>query len=187
MKTILVTLCALFALSLPARSQTVAPTSKVGYADIDYIFDQMPESKQIETDLQSLQVQLKKQYDAKVQDFQKKLAEYQAYGNTVPDAVKQNTERELQQMQQNLENLQQDSQTNLQKKQSDLMGPVYAKVGKTIAEVAKENGYTMIVTSKVSGIDVVLFSDDRIDVSDLVLKKLGITPPPPVSATPQQN
>jgi outer membrane protein len=171
----------LCALTVSSKAQTNTPTSKIGYADVDYIFDQMPESKQISAELQSLQAQLKKQYDDKVQEFQKKLAIYQGYDNTVPDAVKQNTERELQQMQQNLQNLQDDSQSNLQKKQEDLMQPVYAKVDKNISDVAKENGFTMIVTSKVGGIDVVLFSDDRINISDLVLKKMGITPQPQTS------
>lgn len=183
MKNIALGLLMVCTLAIPSMAQTNTPPTKIGYADVDYIYDQMPDSKQITTELQSLQAQLKKQYDTKVQDFQKKLAEYQGYDNTVPDAVKQNTERELQQMQQNLQALQDDSQTSLQKKQSDLMQPVYDKVDKSIADVAKENGFTMIVTSSVGGINVVLYSDDRINISDLVLKKMGITPTPQTSAT----
>jgi outer membrane protein len=160
-------------ITLFAQAQT--PT-KIGFADVEYIFSQMPESKQIETELQTLQAQLKKQYDGKVAEFQKKLQEYQQYGATVPDAVKQNTERELQQLQQNIQKLEQDSQENLQRKQVQLMEPVYAKVSKSIDEVAKENGFNMIVNSQISGLDVVLYADDQADISDLVLKKMGITP-----------
>jgi outer membrane protein len=99
------------------------------------------------------------------------------------DAVRANTERELQQMQQNIEKLQQDAQTTVQNKQTQLMGPLYKKVGEAIAAVAKENGYTFILTQQIGGLDVLLYSDDKMDVSDLVLKKLGITPKP-ATATP---
>lgn len=162
-------------------------TTKIGFADVEYVFSQMPEAKQIETELQTLQAQLKKQYDTKVAEFQKKLQEYQAFGPTVPDAVKQNTERELQQLQQNIQKLEQDSQENLQRKQVQLMEPVYTKVGKAIEDVAKENSFTMILTNQLSGLDVVLYADEASDISDLVLKKMGITPQPTATTTPPKN
>ncbi len=169
----------LFALGLVTLVSQAQTSTKIGFADVEYIFNQMPEAKQIETELQTLQAQLKKQYDAKVAEFQKKLQEYQAFGTTVPDAVRQNTERELQQLQQNIQKLEQDSQENLQRKQVQLMEPVYTKVGKAIEDVAKEQGFNMIVNNQLSGLDVVLYADDSSDISDLVLKKLGVTPQPP--------
>lgn len=172
-----------FGLTAMVTNAQTAPL-KIGYADVEYIFSQMPEAKLIDTELQTLQTQLKKQYDTKVQEFQKKLQEYQQYGATVPDAVKQNSERELQQLQQNIQKLEQDSQTDLQKKQVSLMEPVYAKVGKAIEDVAKENGFSLILNQQISGLDVILFGDEKLDVSDLVLKKMGVTPVSP-AATPK--
>jgi outer membrane protein len=171
------TLVFLFAFGL-ATQIAQAQTQKIGYADVEYIFSQMPEARQIESELQSLQTQLKNQIDIKVAEFQKKLAEYQQYGSTVPDAVRQNTERELQQMQANIEKLQQDSQANFQKKQTQLMEPVYSKVGKAIEETAKEHGFSLIINNQISGLDVVLYGEEKMDVSQLVLKKMGITPKP---------
>lgn len=152
--------------------------SKVGFADVDYIFSQMPESKQIEAELKSTQTQLKNQIDGKAQEFQKKLGDYQANAGTMLDAVRVNTERELQQLQQNLEKLQQDAQATIQNKQVQLMDPVYKKVSKAIEDVSKENGYTLVINSVIGGVDAVLYGDESHDVSDLVLKKLGITPKP---------
>ena len=165
--------------TIVSHAQTAS--TKVGYADVDYIFSQMPESKQIDSELKSLQTQLKNQIDTKYQEFQKKVADYQANLNTMIDAVRVNTERELQQMQQNIEKLQQDAQTNVQTKQTQLMEPVFTKVGKAIEEVAKENGYTFILSQQIGGLDVILYGDEKMDISDLVLKKLGVTPKP---ATP---
>ena len=162
--------------------------TKIGYADVDYIFEQMPESKQVESELKATQTQLKNQIDTKYAEFQKKLQDYQANLNTMLDAVRANTERELQQLQQNLEKLQQDAETSIRNKQVTLMQPVYDKVGKAIEAVSKENGYNLILSGQVGGIDVVLYADDQANVSDIVLKKLGVTPRPvttaPATTTP---
>lgn len=164
-------------------SQAQTASTKIGYADVDYIFSQMPESKAIEAELKSTQTQLKNQIDAKYAEFQKKLADYNANLNTMLDAVRQNTERELQQMQQNIEKLQTDAQTTIQTKQTQLMDPVYKKVGKGIEDVAKENGFTFILNQQIGGLDVILYGDEKMDISDLVLKKLGVTPK--AATTPQ--
>jgi outer membrane protein len=165
--------------TLAAQAQTPTASSKIGFADVDYIFSQMPEAKQIDTELKSTQTQLKNRIDSKTQEFQKKLADYQANLNTMLDAVRVNTERELQQLQENLQQLQQDAQTTIQNKQAELMEPVYKKVGKAIEDVAKENGYTFILNQQIGGLDVILYGDENNDVSNLVLKKLGVTPKPP--------
>jgi outer membrane protein len=166
-------------------SNAQAPV-KIGYADPDYILGQLPEAKQIDTELKSLQSQLKTQIDGKVAEFQKKLKDYQENLNTMLVPVRENTERELQQLQQNLEKLQQDAQTTIQTKQQQLMQPVYQKIAKGIEQAAKENGYTLVLSSQVGGLDVVLYADETIDISDLVLKKLGVTPKPAGETTTQQ-
>jgi outer membrane protein len=173
--------------AIASYAQTAA-APKIGYADVDYIFSQMPDAKQIDADLKSLQTQLKNQIDSKVQEFQKKLADYNAaiQANTMPDAVRANTERELQQLQQNIEKLQQDAQTNLQTKQTQLMDPVYKKVGKAIEDTAKENGFSFVLNQQIGGLDVILYGDEKMDISDLVLKKMGVTPKPAAATTPAQ-
>lgn len=165
--------------------QAQTATTKIGFADVDYIFSQMPEFKQVESELKTTQTMLKNQIEGKAQEFQKKLADYQQNANSMIDAVRANTERELQQLQQNLEKLQQDAQTSIQNKQTQLMDPVYKKVAKAIEDVAKENAYTFILTQQIGGLDVILYADDKMDVSDLVLKKMGVTPAPAKAADPK--
>jgi outer membrane protein len=161
---------------MAAQAQTQPAASKIGFADVDYIFAQMPEFKQVESELKTTENMLKNQIQAKAQDFQKKVQDYNANLSTMLDAVRQNTERELQQMQENLTKLQQDAQTTINNKQTQLMDPVYKKVSKAIEEVAKENAYTFVLTSQIGGLDVILYADEKSDVSDLVLKKMGVTP-----------
>lgn len=177
-----------FALITAVSMAQTAPL-KIGYADVEYIFSQMPEAKQVETALQTLQAQLKKQYDSKLTEFQTKLKTYQDNVNnpSIPDAVKQNSARELEQLQANLQKLQEDSQNDLQKKNNELLGPIQEKVGKAIEDVSKENGFHLVLNNQINGLDVILFGDEKLDVSDLVLKKMGVTPAvktPPATTTP---
>jgi outer membrane protein len=177
MKTkVIVILLAIVATVFSASAQT--SSTKIGYADVDYIFSLMPEAKQIEAELQSLNTQLQNQLNTRVQAFQTKVAEYQKNAANMIEAVRENEERELTQMQQNIQKLEQDAQNTLQKKQAALMDPVYDKVGKNIEAVAKENGFDIIINQQLGGLDVVLYADVKLDISDLVLKKMGITPPP---------
>jgi len=171
--------------AIVSYAQTTTPAVKIGYVDPDYILTQMPEFKQIEADMKSLQSQLKNQIDTKYQEFQKKLADYQANINTMLEPVRVNTERELQQLQQNIEKLQQDAQTTIQNKNAQLMEPVYSKIGKAIEDTAKENGFTFVLTQQIQGLDVILYGDEKLDISDLVLKKMGVTPKPATPAATQ--
>jgi outer membrane protein len=161
-------------MGLTAMAQTV----KIGYADVDYILGQMPDTKTVESELKTLNTQLQNQLQTKYQEYQEKLQAYEQNLATMPDAIRQDKETELTQLQQRLQKLQQDAQANIQKKQGELMQPLYEKIGDSITAVAKANGYTYIINGQVGGIDVVLYADEQYDVSDLVLKEMGITPPP---------
>lgn len=166
-----------FALITAVSMAQTAPL-KIGYADVEYIFSQMPEAKQIENTLQTLQAQLKKQYDSKLTEFQNKLKVFRENENnpSIPDAVKQNSARELEQLQANLQKLQEDSQADLQKKNNELLVPVQDKIDKAIQDVAKEGSFAFVLNQQFQGITIVLYGDEKLDVSDLVLKKMGVNP-----------
>ena len=160
-----------------AQGQT--PIQKIGYADWDYIFSQLPDYKQIDSELKTHGAQLENQLKAKYAEYQAKLTAYQGMPATTPEAIKKDKETELTQLQEGIQKFQQDAQTSLQKKQTDLMAPVFTRVGKAIEEVAKENGFSFIFTPQIiGGGDILLYSDEKYNISELVLKKLGITPTP---------
>ncbi len=157
--------------------EQVGTSQKIGYADWEYIFSKMPESKQIDTQMKTHSSQLEAQLKAKYTEYEAKLKAYQTSASTMLDAVRKDKETELTQLQENIQKFQQDAQASISKKQSDLMEPVFAKIGKAIEDVAKENGYVFIINPQlVGGGDVLLYSDEKYNVSDLVLKKLGVAP-----------
>lgn len=160
-------------------------TQKIGYADWDRIFNEMPEFKQIDSELKAHRTQLESQMDAKQKDFQAKYDAFTKLAPTTPDAVRADKQRELENLQESIQKFQQDAQTSFENKRNSLMEPVFTKVGKAIEETAKENGFTFIINPQLlGGGDILLYSDSKYDISDLVLKKLGVTPKP-AAVTPK--
>jgi len=156
-----------------------AQTQKIGYADWEYIFSQMPESKAIDSEMRTHGGQLEAQLKSKYSEYEVKLKAYQAAAATMVDAIRRDKETELTQLQENIQKFQQDAEASIKKKQAALLAPIYTKVGKAIEDTAKENGFAFIFSPQMAGGgDILLYSDDKFDVSVLVLKKMGITPTP---------
>lgn len=177
MKNLLVLLLVIAGFISRAQTSTQPGQGKVGYASMEYIISQLPETKQMESELKSTQTQLRNRIQAKSQEVQKQYADFNANAGSMADTVRANKQKELEQAIADLENMQREAQTTLQNKQKLFMAPVYLKVNKMIQEVAVENGYEIILTDKVSGLDFLLFNSEQSNISDLVLKKLGVTPP----------
>jgi outer membrane protein len=173
--------------TLSATVQAQAPVQKIGYANVEYIFSQMPESKQVESELQATNTQLENTLKQKYAEYEQKLKAYQSMPATTPDAIKRDKESELANLEQSIQKFQQDAQSTLQQKQGQLMEPIYSKVGKAIEDVARENGFAFIFNQQVGQIDLLLYNDEQFDVSDLVLKKMGITPKPATATNPPKK
>jgi outer membrane protein len=157
---------------------------KIGHADWAYIFGHLPEVKQIQRDLKSHELQLQNKLNAGMKDFESKVQAYRSLPNDTPGSVIKERETELLYFEDSLKKLREEAQASLRKKEMDLMAPVFEKVGKTIEVVARENGYSYIFNPQVmGGGDVLLFSDEKDNISDLVLKKMGITSPQHQSKT----
>lgn len=159
-------------------------TQKIGHADWEYIFSHLPEYKQIETDLKTYEMQLQNQLKLKSQEFDSKYKSYQSLPADTPEAIRKDKESELAYLQENLENFRRNAQASIEKKQHELINPVFTKVGQAIEAVATEHGYSYIINPQMlSGGDVLLFSDQKYNISNLVLKKLGVALP----ATEKRN
>lgn len=161
---------------------------KIGYISLDYILAQMPEAKQVETELTATKTQYDNMYQSKVKDFQTKLADYEKNGATMADVIKADREKELQGLQGSIEEFRQNSSTSLQKKQAQLLQPLLKKVEENMHAAAKENGYAFVFNYDAGQgtTPIVLHAPDDANISDLILKRMGITPKPlaPATATP---
>lgn len=165
------------AMSVVSQAQTAAPL-KIGYTNVDYILASIPESKQIESDLKAHSTQLENQLQSKAKEFETKGAAYQKAAATMTDVVRADKEKELMNMRSSIEEFQKNAELSLQKKQQSLLDPVYKKIQQNIDAVAKENGYTYVFNSDAGyGASILLYAPEENNISDLVLKKMGVTPP----------
>jgi outer membrane protein len=155
-------------------------TQKIGWADWTYIMENMPESKAMQTELQTHQGQLTNQLKAKEQEIRTKDEAFAKLPPNTSDLIKADKQRELQTMYENYQQFQQEAQNSFQKKQADLMQPILDKIQKNIEAVAKENAYSFVINPDLGGemTTILLYADPQFNISDLVLKKMGITPPP---------
>jgi len=162
--------------TLAATSAQAQAPLKIGYTDVQYVLSQMPESKQIESDLKAYNSQLENQLKSKTSELETKYKAYQAGEATMTDVVKADKQKELQGMQQSIQEFQQSAQQSLQQKQSTLLKPALDKLQKNIDLVADENGFTYVFNSDGGGSPLLLHAPKDGDISDMVLKKMGITP-----------
>lgn len=166
------------ALSAVTWSAVAQGDLKIGYTTPDYILGLMPESKQIQAELESQSKQFQNMIDAKQKELEILAADAQQNAASWDELIRAEKEREYQSVLEGLQRFQQEAQQKIQQKQQELLKPVYEKIGKAIEDVAKENGYTHVFNLGTVGIDVLLYGRQEDDVTNLVLKKLGITPPP---------
>lgn len=169
------------AMFLFGMNSTIAQSNlKIGYTNVDYILSLLPEAKEIEAELGAYQKQLESQLQSKMQEFQTKLNNYQqqaSAGQMLPE-VQRDKESELNTLRSSIEKFQRDADASLQKKQVDLLQPAYEKIQNAINEVAEENGYSHVLSSDAGAYAILLYAKEETNVTDLILKKLGIEPPP---------
>lgn len=181
--------------TLSAQTAPTAPVVKIGYTNVEYILSKLPEVKVIETKLKDYSKQLETQLQNKYTDYQKKLEEYQqgVKSGLMPGSVIADKEKELMALQTSIKEFEQMADEDMQNQEVTLLEPVLQKVQTSIDKVADANGYTYIFSSHVQGgsAAIILYArnKEKDDISDLVLKDLGVDPNAAMTApnTPATN
>jgi outer membrane protein len=146
---------------------------KFGYINSDALITQMPEVKQADAKLETLQKQLQKQGQQKLQNLQAKAQELQRkekQGEIAPKKLQEEAEV-LKEEEMQLAQFEQDMQQQIMQKRQELYQPILDKVNTAIQEVAKEENYTYIFDASTG---VILYADETTDVTDMVKQKLGL-------------
>lgn len=176
-KSILSLLLAIFLSATCAFAQT----PKIGYTNLEYILAQLPEAKQIESQLKEFEKQLQSQLQSKYTEYEQKLDTYRKGQATMAEIVKQDKEQELISLQNNIREFEEKAQGEMQNKQVALLEPVLNKIQKAIDKVAEENSYTYILSThtEMGTSAIILYAKNLEDnISDKVLLALGVTPKP---------
>ncbi|MBN8695849.1 MAG: OmpH family outer membrane protein [Bacteroidetes bacterium] len=164
-------------------SSFTANAQKVAHIDLDSLISIMPESKTAQQAVQDYAKQLEQQVVAMQTELQTKYEEYQKTSADMAPIIKQNKEKELNDLNQRIQDFQQQAQVDYQNKSAELSKPVYEKAKKAIDQVAKENGYKYVLDTSTG---LVLYNEPADDIIGLVVKKLGITVPATTTPAPKK-
>ncbi len=145
---------------------------KFAHVNSAVIIQAMPEYTKAQTELQTLGKQYEDELKKMQDELQTKSDEFDKNQATMPDAVKQRRQQELQELYQRLQEYYQTSQQDIAKKQQEKMNEISDKVAKAIKEVGQAGGYVYIM-DVTSGIPYINESIST-DVTNQVKTKLGI-------------
>ncbi|MGL4631598.1 MAG: OmpH family outer membrane protein [Leadbetterella sp.] len=171
-KLFITALTVVFSLGLNAQN------FKLGYTNVEFVLQNLPDSKDVQTKLSTEKAQYDKLYQDKLAEAQKLYKEY-TENQTMSPVIKADKEKTLNNKQQELQEFQQNAEAALAKKQQELIEPIMTKIQSAIDAVAKENGYTYVLNSDAGygTTPVLLVAPESDNITDLVFKKMGVTPP----------
>jgi outer membrane protein len=143
--------------------------SKVGSFDLQKVLPKLPEYKTAQASIETYVKQIEQELKSKEDEFKNKLEDYQAKAATLSPVFRESKEKELQTLEAQYQEFQQNVQSGIQREEGKLLSPIYAKIEKAIKEVAEGNGYQFVVRAEACSAPL-----KSQDISDLVLKKLGV-------------
>ena len=161
----------LFLLALLAvAGLTDAVAQKLGHLDAQEILLTLPERAEAQTSIEAAAAEYESEVARMQGELETKFADYQAKAATWPDAIRQQKERELQQLDSGLQEFGMTIQNDLAQMEQNLLAPMIERVREAIDAVGKEHGYTYIFDTSTG---VTLYNGGE-DVTDLVKTKLGM-------------
>ena len=154
---------------------TFSYAQKYAVIDTRYIFDKMPEFKQVQKQVDTQAATWQKEIDTKQAALDKLYSDYEAEQAMMSEDLKKQKEDELFNKEKELRDLQKKRfgfEGDLFKKRQDLMEPLQKKVADAVNRLSKANGYDLVF-DKSEGKSII-FADPKLDKSEDVLRELRL-------------
>ncbi len=136
------------------------------------ILDAMPDKVRAEKELEQFYGQLQNHLQTMTNEYQTKMQYYEANYTTMSDYVKQSKEKEIVDLQKRIQQFQSDAESEFEAKRADLLKPILNKIQNAINAVSSENELTYVIDISTGA--AVFLGEDSIDITYVVMKKLGI-------------
>lgn len=150
---------------------------KFGRINVQEIIMAMPETKEMDTNMQAYGKDLQDNLETIAVEFNQKLTDYQKNYASLSDAVRQLKEKELQELQNRRQEFEQVAQQDFQKKQQELLAPIIEKAKGAIDKVSETNAFLAVFDTSTGSL--AYFDEASLtDIAPLVKKELGITDAP---------
>ncbi|MGC8824695.1 MAG: OmpH family outer membrane protein [Bacteroidales bacterium] len=147
---------------------------KFAYIDTEYILNNIPAYKQAQDQLDKLSEGWQREVENMYAEVDKMYRDYQAEKVLLTEEMKKKREEEIMNKEKAAKELQKKyfgQDGALFKKRDELIKPIQDEIYKAVKELATEGGYAIIFDSSAGA--SILYTDPKLDKSDVVLQKLG--------------
>ncbi len=156
---------------------TSGQAQRYAYVDTEYILNNIPEYEKAQKKLDEIAQQWQKEIEQKYEAIDKLYRSLQAEEVLLTKEMKKKREQEIMEKEREARELQKQrfgKNGDLYKKRKELVEPIQDRIYTAIKDLAESRNYTIIFDT--SNRSSVLYTDDKYDKSDDILKKLGIEP-----------
>ncbi len=161
--------CALFSMSLQAQQ-------KIGYVDSTTIIALLPVTRTADEEIRALNASFEAEAKGKMDELNAKFEEMtkQQEAGLLTAEMETAGSAVLNQLQQDIEGIREQARKQIEERRAVLMRPIMNTVQEAIDAISEQEGYSMVFDRRESGL---VFSDQELDITVLVLSSLGVEPP----------
>lgn len=175
--TLSIVLAALFALPmLTGSAYAQAQGLNVGYTDHEIIIVNMPEYRQVQTQLEQHFRGGQQEMQTMYEDYQEKLERYQRQQALLNEDRRGEREQELMQLQQQIQESAAEKEQELAQREAELMSPLFERVQTAIDQIASQRGLDLVLRANAGNQPIILYVNPE-TVTDITLdvaRRLGI-------------
>lgn len=149
---------------------------KVGIMNPDDVLDALPETEEVESQIQDYIQQRQADFQEQYQVWIEDLTEFSELveAGEISEEEQAQREEQFQERQEELNNLESRIQRQIQQRQNELFSPLLNRVDEAMSEVSEELGLDFVLNKTASSGDpIVYYSSQRgVDITERVIQKL---------------
>jgi outer membrane protein len=164
----------LFALLFPAVAHAQL---SVGVMSPDQVLDALPETQEIESELQSFVQEREQEFQSRYQSW---IEEITAYSEAVEageytEQQQMEEEQRLAEMEEELTSFQTRTQNQIRQRQNELFTPLLARVEQAMQDVSAEMGLSYVLNKRSGNGDPIVYyvSERGVDITERVIQQLS--------------
>jgi outer membrane protein len=138
---------------------------KIGVVNLQRVVNESEAGKKATSQLEAVIKERQAKIDEKQVEFEKLQKEMEQKATVLSEDAMKKRKEEIQKKERDLKRLISDSNAELQKLQREKQLGIQKELDALITKIGKDNGYTIILPN-----EVVLYYDDAMDMTDLVIK-----------------
>ncbi|PEN12979.1 hypothetical protein CRI94_12360 [Longibacter salinarum] len=167
--------CLVLLLTTALIPSSVQAQQKIGHIDSQYILDRLPEYKTVQQKLDQVEQQWRAEIEEARNRVEELRQEFQARELLYTDEERAERQKEIDEARREVEALRQryfGPNGELFARQRELMRPIQERILVAVEEVATSDGYDYVLDQ--SGDVLFMFTREQNDLSDAVLRELGV-------------